>query len=300
VLNSKYPGMVVQKGPKYRHLACDIVYDMAAGVVEESQTTFILELLKANKVTGKERNPARTTLLTAREYPKLLNDAEHSQFRSVLQGIGYIDTRCDVAFVVSHLQSESTQQDLRDLWHLLRYLNGLPHLPLVYKPNSHQLRGYCDASFALHPDQRSQFGTMLFMGDHQSSPISYKTGKIKAICRSSCETEITSVNEIVSEVLWSIDLLSELGYPQQSVEIFQDNESCITLMQKEKRNYAAQSRHIRIKWAFYTQEYKKGTLFLSYCPTEEMLADLLTKNLSGKIFRQHVESAYCVTLPSYY
>jgi hypothetical protein len=71
---------------------------------------------------------------------------------------------------------------------------------------------------------------MLFMGDHQSSPISYKTGKIKAIYRSSCETAITSVNEIVSEVLWSIDLLSELGYPQQSVEIFQDNESCITLM----------------------------------------------------------------------
>jgi hypothetical protein len=70
-------------------------------------------------------------------------------------------------------------------------------------------------------------------------------------------------------------------------------------MQREKRNYAAQSRHIRIKWAFYTQEYKKITLFLSYCPTEEMLADLLTKNLSGKIFRQHVESAYCVTLPSY-
>jgi hypothetical protein len=83
-----------------------------------------------------------------------------------------------------------------------------------------------------------------------------------------------------------LELLSELGYPKQSVEIFQDNESCITLMQKEKRNYTAQSRHIRIKWAFYTQEYKKGTLFPSFCPTEEMLVNLLTKNLSGKIFRQ--------------
>jgi hypothetical protein len=31
-----------------------------------------------------------------------------------------------------------------------------------------------------------------------------------------------------------------------------------------------------------------------------MLADLLTMNLSGKIFRQHVESAYSATLPSYY
>jgi hypothetical protein len=111
-------------------------------VVQESQTTFILELLKANMVTGKKHNPARTTLLTAREYPKPLNDTEDSQFRSVLQIIGYIYTRCDVVFVISHLQSyqsEPTQQDLRDLWHLLRYLNRLPHIPLVYKPESHQL-----------------------------------------------------------------------------------------------------------------------------------------------------------------
>jgi hypothetical protein len=64
--------------------------------------------------------------------------------------------------------------------------------------------------------------------------------------------EITSVNEIVSEVLRSINLLSELGYPLKSVEIFQHNESCIILMQEKKRNYAAQSRHMRIKWALYT------------------------------------------------
>jgi hypothetical protein len=68
-LNAKYPGIVAQKGPKYRHLAYDTVNDMATGVVEESQTSFILELMKSNKVTGKERNPARTTLLTARKYP---------------------------------------------------------------------------------------------------------------------------------------------------------------------------------------------------------------------------------------
>jgi hypothetical protein len=58
------------------------------------------------------------------------------------------------------------------------------------------------------------------MGDAPSSPVSHKTGKIKAVCRSSCESEIASVNEIVSELLWSIDLMTELGYPQGPVEIF--------------------------------------------------------------------------------
>jgi hypothetical protein len=81
-----------------------------------------------------------------------IEDEFFEVLNSKYPGIGYVDTRCDIAFVVSHLQSyqnESKQQDLRELWHLLKYLNRLPHLPLVYKPTSHQLQGYCDASFAL-------------------------------------------------------------------------------------------------------------------------------------------------------
>jgi hypothetical protein len=71
----------------------------------------------------------------------------------------------------------------------------------VYKPNSHQLQGYSDKSFALHTDQRSQYGIIICMGD----TVSYKTGKIKAACRSSCETEIASINAIVNA-------MTELGY----------------------------------------------------------------------------------------
>jgi hypothetical protein len=60
--------MVVQRGPKYRHLAYDIVYDMAAGVVQESYTAFILELLKASKVTG------RSAILHAQLYSQHASD----------------------------------------------------------------------------------------------------------------------------------------------------------------------------------------------------------------------------------
>jgi hypothetical protein len=169
VLNSKYPGIVIQQGPKYRHLAYDLDYDMNRGTMQESQMTFIKELLTDNKVVEKEHNPDRTDLMTSRKFETPLTEVEHSQFRSVLQGIGYIDTRCDIAFVVIYLQSyrnEPTQQDLRDLWHLLKYINGLSHLPLVYKPNSHQLQGYCDASFALHAHQLSQYGINTYMSDN--------------------------------------------------------------------------------------------------------------------------------------
>jgi hypothetical protein len=68
VLNSKYPGIVVQKGPKYRLLAYDIMYNQSLGRLEESQTTFILGLLDDSKLKGHERLPSRIDLLTSRTH----------------------------------------------------------------------------------------------------------------------------------------------------------------------------------------------------------------------------------------
>jgi hypothetical protein len=144
---------------------------------------------------------------------------------------------------------------------------------------------------------RSHYGYMIFFGSNENSPILAKSGKLKAIHRSSTEAEISGVNELASELLWVIDLCIELGYSQEDVNIMQDNQSCITLLQKERRNFQSHSRHIRVKWAFYVQEYLKKSFHLTYCPTNLMLADILTKNLSGHLFRQHVERLFCCTLP---
>jgi hypothetical protein len=53
---------------------------MTSGKLEESQTTFIKELLTENKVVGKERDPSRTDLLTTRKFDTPLGEEEHSQF----------------------------------------------------------------------------------------------------------------------------------------------------------------------------------------------------------------------------
>ena len=44
---------------------------------------------------------------------------------------------------------------------------------------------------------------------------------------------------------------------------------------------------LRVKWAFFREEYKKGTVKLRYRPTKDMLADLLTKPLGGKLHTLH-------------
>ena len=83
-------------------------------------------------------------------------------------------------------------------------------------------------------------------------------------------------------LLWCRDVLVELGYPQDPIPIMEDNKSCITMLQQEPRNFHTKSRHVRVKWAFFRQEYAKRTIFLRYCPTASMVADLLTKPLGSR------------------
>ena len=93
--------------------------------------------------------------------------------------------------------------------------------------------------------------------------MSTKGGRVKTVVRSSTEAEISAVNEIVSELLWCRDVMEELGYDQLKMPIREDNLSCITMLQKEPRSFHSKSHHVRVKWAFFRQEYSKRTLSLS-------------------------------------
>ena len=74
--------------------------------------------------------------------------------------------------------------------------------------------------------------------------------------------------------------------------IFQANQSCITMLQREPRNFVTKSRHVRVKWAFFREEYANRSVKLRYCPTHQMLADLLTKPLGGKLHNLHSSTLF--------
>jgi hypothetical protein len=85
---------------------------------------------------------------------------------------------------------------------------------------------------------------------HQSSPISYKTVEFEG------NLQVLLLDRVV---LLSIELLSDPDYPHQSVETFQDIESCCTIQTHAYQAY-------QVDMLLYTQEYKKCILFLSSCP----------------------------------
>ena len=287
-MDAKWPGIKRQRGPHYKHLSWNIYQDPESGEIRKSQRDYLLEVVNAAGDLKEQKLPSRCDLLSSDPNSPVLQAKEISAFRSTLQKVAYArEGRPDFDFVVSYLQgkqSAPTEQDWKDLQHLLGYVKRVPEREVIFKPTDLQLRAYADAAFNITQDGRSHYGYVVTLGH---ALICTKGGRVKTVVRSSTEAEITAVNEVVSDLLWCRDILEELGYLQKAMPIREDNQSCITMLQQEPRNFQSKSKHVRVKWAFFRQEYAKRTLYLKYCPTSDMVADLLTKPLGGKSHNRH-------------
>ena len=59
--------------------------------------------------------------------------------------------------------------------------------------------------------------------------------------------------------------------------------STMALVEKG-RSTSERTRHINIRYFFVKDRVDSGEVRIEYCPTEDMLADLLTKPLQGDLF----------------
>ena len=81
------------------------------------------------------------------------------------------------------------------------------------------------------------------------------------------------------EALRFNELLKELGYPQETVVIYEDNEACINLS-KNPQEYK-RTRHIQVKYHFIRSLVQQNKIKLEYCNTKKQLADIFTKGTNG-------------------
>ena len=86
------------------------------------------------------------------------------------------------------------------------------------------------------------------------------------------------------------ELISELGNPpHNSTVILEDNQSAISIAKNPQ--FHGRTKHINIKYHFIREQIANGTICLKYCPTEDMLADILTKGIGPEKFECHMEYA---------
>jgi hypothetical protein len=86
--------------------------------------------------------------------------------------------------------------------------------------------------------------------------------------------------EAVKEVVYLRRILAFLGFPQASpTPIFEDNKSCIEMVSGNINHKV--NKHINPKYHFSREQQEKGQVKIEFKQTNEMIADLLTKGLSG-------------------
>jgi hypothetical protein len=168
----------------------------------------------------------------------------------------------------------------------MEYLRGDRDRPLVLgADNNGLLMWYVDASFAVHPNMRGHTGGGLTMG--RGFPISVST-KQKLNTRSSTESELVGVDDMMPIICWTRYLLLSQGYGIIVIEnlLLQDNKSSILLEQNGRASSGKRTRHINIRYFFITDRVNMKEISIDWCPTKEMVADFMTKPLQGSLFKK--------------
>ena len=102
--------------------------------------------------------------------------------------------------------------------------------------------------------------------------------------KSSTEAELIASDDVLPDLLWVGYFLEEQGYRVYTSIMLRDNKSCMLLEQNGQKSSTKRTNHINVRYFFITDRIENGDLSIEYCPTEEMLVDLMTKLLQGNKF----------------
>jgi hypothetical protein len=79
------------------------------------------------------------------------------------------------------------------------------------------------------------------------------------------------------------ELLQFLSLDQGPAVIMQDNQATMKMVSNGKST-SNRTKHINIRYFWLKDRVDQGEVKLDYCPTEDMVADILTKPLQGAQF----------------
>jgi hypothetical protein len=104
--------------------------------------------------------------------------------------------------------------------------------------------------------------------------------KKKISTRSTPESELLAASDETTNVIWSREFLNSQGYVLPPTTIYLDNKSTIMMITKEQDS-SSRARHIHIRYYFIKDKVDEGLVRYEYVPSNEIVADIMTKPLQG-------------------
>ena len=168
---------------------------------------------------------------------------------------------------------------------LVKYLWTTKHVALRYNSGSQnpfRLTAASDASFGDCEDtKRSTLGWCQWLGDKPNGLISWGSRIGKNVALSTTESEVQAALELLKDILWTRDFLSEIGYRQTgSTRIYEDNNGCIG--QAAATKGLRRARHYLIALAALNEACQAGDVHMYRIDSDDNVADFFTKGLGGQ------------------
>jgi hypothetical protein len=219
------------------------------------------------------------------EYPDQ-NPTNQSRYQRLVGRLIYLShTRPDVAYavsVVSQFMHNPSESHMEAVLRILRYLKSSPGKGLMFSKHNHlEVSGYTDADWAgCINDRKSTSGYFTFVGGNL---VTWRSKKQKVVARSSAEAEYRGMAQGVCELLWLRNLLRDLGFkPKQAMNLFCDNKAAIDISHNPVQH--DRTKHVEVDRHFIKEKLEAKLIAFPFVPTEEQLADILTKAVSNKAF----------------
>lgn len=269
-------------------LGVEFARDRGARTITMCQATYVEEVLK--RFGMEECKPIATPLdikvklekLTNEEYDKEASKMEDVPYKSAVGSLMYamVATRPDLAFAISTVSQHMAKPGWSH-WmavkRIMRYLKGSKHLRLRLGGHHITLVGYCNADWAGDGNGRkSTTGYAFLIGDGE---VSWSSKRQPTVALSTTEAEYMPASHCTREAIWLQQLLGDVGYNlEEGTLIMNDNQGAIALAKNPVHH--SRTKHIDVQHHFIRERLERGDICLEYCPTEDMVADILTKALA--------------------
>ncbi len=83
--------------------------------------------------------------------------------------------------------------------------------------------------------------------------------------------------DAANEAVWFKRLLTELGFSQGCITLYEDNQACIALSKNPEDH--KRTKHIQVNYHVLRDNVKNKLIKLEYIASKYQLADLFTKSL---------------------
>jgi hypothetical protein len=226
--------------------------------------------------------PATLSLFKVKDNVEKLTDEESAVFHSTVAKLLYISARVSpeisvaVAYLTTRVQCPTKDDEIK----LARLLNYIKDERTILSPTDDaNLTIYVDSSFATHDDLKSHSGGAIY---YKGCLIRHWSKKQKVVTRSTTESELVAVTDAIPEIDQALSIIRLLGEDPKIV-VFQDNKAVITLI--TAGGGSLKTKYLKVRQAVAADWIKSNDVVLEYCPTGNMIADVLTKPLQGELFR---------------